>query len=769
MRGPLAAGNGKSEPDDGLRGPLIAPLLAETIVAVVFAGFCLVAFQFVLSVEQGLTPSLLLSVCYLLVLLSLQVFYFSRPTTRLQSPLTYAVIVVQACLVYLPMVQFGSAWIGLPSLLAGTILLVLPAALAWPAFAAIVVSVGWVLAALGGTTLDVAYNTVAIITVSLEVYGLTRLARLVTELHEARNELANTAVAHERLRFARDLHDLLGLSLSAIAPKGELALRLLHRHAERAKQELSEILDIARRALADVRSVARGYRELSLDDEMRTVESVLAASDVELRMAVNHGELPVRTRTLLATVLREGVTNVLRHSRATRCEIVLQRDNATAVLDIVNDGVVDNAAREPYAGSGINNLSQRAATSGGQLSARVDPDGRFRLHLSVPMSPPRSQTKGAGPVDVSGEDIPRDAIQPTNALIAVVFCGIFLIGGLKVPYVTQDPVTIAASVGYMVVVLLLQLFYVSRPDTRLDSRTSYAVLSAQAVLVYLPLLQFGADEWTSARGFLAGTVLLVLRPALAWVAFTAIMASVGLVTAVSTGLLVEVVFSMVGAVLSGLVVYGLTWMARTLAELRATRRKLAEVAVAEERLRFARDLHDLLGLSLSAITLKCQLAHRLVTSDPDRVARELAEILAIARKALADVRSVASGYRDLSLDEETRSAESLLVAADVDVRMDVHHGALPARVGTVLATVLREGVTNVLRHSSGEYCEITLRHRDDAVCLDIVNDGVVTDSALARYGSGIHNLADRVATLGGELTAGLDPDGRFRLRAWVPA
>jgi signal transduction histidine kinase len=86
-----------------------------------------------------------------------------------------------------------------------------------------------------------------------------------------------------------------------------------------------------------------------------------------------------------------------------------------------------------------------------------------------------------------------------------------------------------------------------------------------------------------------------------------------------------------------------------------------------------------------------------------------------------------------------------------------------------LATVLREGVTNVLRHSSGEHCEVTLRHQDGVVCLDIVNDGVVIDSALSRYGSGIHNLSDRVSKLGGELTAGLDPDGRFRLRAWVPA
>ena len=92
------------------------------------------------------------------------------------------------------------------------------------------------------------------------------------------------------------------------------------------------------------------------------------------------------------------------------------------------------------------------------------------------------------------------------------------------------------------------------------------------------------------------------------------------------------------------------------------------MAVAEERLRFARDLHDLLGLSLSAITLKSELTRRLLDTDPDRAAEELTEILGLARQALADVRSVASGYRELSLDNESRSARSVLAAADVEVR-----------------------------------------------------------------------------------------------------
>ncbi|MGH8938570.1 MAG: sensor histidine kinase, partial [Actinomycetes bacterium] len=222
--------------------------------------------------------------------------------------------------------------------------------------------------------------------------------------------------------------------------------------------------------------------------------------------------------------------------------------------------------------------------------------------------------------------------------------------------------------------------------------------------------------------------------------------------------------------ITGLVVYGLTRLSNLVTELHAARNELAEMAVAQERLRFARDLHDLLGYSLSAITLKSELTHRLLYKNPDKAQDELAEILDISRRALADVRSVARGYRELSLDAEAASARSVLVAADVDVRMDLDYGELPSRIGTVLATVLREGITNVLRHSKAEQCEISVRQSDGKVWLDIVNDGVpqaITPRA-QRGGSGIPNLSARVAALGGKLTTGLDPDGRFRLHAMAP-
>jgi two-component system sensor histidine kinase DesK len=245
-----------------------------------------------------------------------------------------------------------------------------------------------------GVLWDIAYTTESTIITGLVVYGLTRLSSLVTELHAARNELAKMAVAQERLRFARDLHDLLGYSLSAITLKSELTHRLMTKDQVRAQEELAEVLDISRQALADVRSVASGYRELSLDTEADAARSVLLAADVNVRMDLDYGELPVRVRTVLATILREGITNVLRHSKAEQCEITVRQADGQVWIDIVNDGASQaTAQRTPRGGSGIANLSARIAALDGTLSAGLDPDGRFRLHAQAPVTRARPSTR----------------------------------------------------------------------------------------------------------------------------------------------------------------------------------------------------------------------------------------------------------------------------------------------------------------------------------------------------------------------------------------
>ncbi|HEV2780408.1 MAG TPA: histidine kinase [Actinophytocola sp.] len=762
------AGSARRTGDDGDdrgedRGALIAPALARAIVAVVFSGFGLVALLFVQASGKSLGETALATV-YLAGLLGLQYFYFGRPGTNLRSPQAYAALAVQVCLGFLPLLQFGVAWVGQPAFVAGTVLLVFPPAVAWLGFAAVLVGGTLARFPFGPQPLDVVYGVLGGIVVGLYVYGLTRLARLITELHDARNELAATAVAHERLRFARDLHDLLGLSLSAIAPKGELALRLLQRNPERAKRELSEILGISRRTLADVRSVARVYREMSLDEETRSLESMLAASNVEFRMQLDHRGLSPQVRTMLAAVLRVGVADVLRHEEVRQCEISLRQQDDLVVLDIIHDGG-GSSSPESGARDGFDNLAVLVARAGGTLTVGSGSGWRFRLHVTLPVT---AGSPAEDEVAELTESVPRIATKLAGALVVAVLCGFAAQAVVRLVYETTAPGPVAVGLASLIPVLFLQLAYFSRPGVRLRPRASYALLAAQALLVYVPLLYIQVP-WTGLPGFLAGSALLALRPALGWTVFVAVVAATAWVQ-VSLGAFLarDIGFNLVLTVNNALVTFGLTWMARSVRQLRATRRELAEVAVAEERLRFARDVHDLLGLSLSAITLKSELAHRLIMVDQSRARTELAEVLAISRHALADVRSVASGYHELSLEEECRTTESLLAAADLDVRLDVDYGDLPSEVSTVLATVLREGVTNVLRHSKGERCEITIRRHGDTVHLHIVNDGVTEPPDNDNWGNGIRNLSDRLAALGGELSAGFEDGGRFGLRARVP-
>jgi len=363
----------------------LAPRLAKAIVVAVFGGFYLIAFLHILYLPKSVAH-VVLSAAYMIPLLWLQLFFFTRTTPR-PARLNYLALIAQAALVYLPLLQFKEAWVGQPGFLAGSALLALPPMLAWGVFGMVVASMAVTQALFTGDPVDIAYTTVSTMITGLVVYALTRLASLIVELHAARTELAQMAVAQERLRFARDLHDLLGYSLSAITLKSELTHRLVTTQPAKAQEELSEVLDISRRALADVRSVATGYRELSLEAEAQSARSVLIDAEVDVQLDLEYGELPVQLRTVLATVVREGVTNVLRHSKAEWCQIAVRQENGHVRLDIVNDGVPQIPAEPtPSGGSGIGNLSARVAALDGTLTAGVDPDGRFRMQATVPVT-----------------------------------------------------------------------------------------------------------------------------------------------------------------------------------------------------------------------------------------------------------------------------------------------------------------------------------------------------------------------------------------------
>jgi two-component system sensor histidine kinase DesK len=227
----------------------------------------------------------------------------------------------------------------------------------------------------------------------------------------------------------------------------------------------------------------------------------------------------------------------------------------------------------------------------------------------------------------------------------------------------------------------------------------------------------------------------------------------------------------------GLDMMGLARMGRAIRELYLARRERARLAVAEERLRVARDLHDLLGHTLSMIALKSELARRLVAQDPERAAQEIAEVEGVARQTLREVREAVAGYRQPTLQSELEGARQLLEAAGIPYQAEETALTLPGALDATLAWVVREGVTNVVRHSRARRCRIQVTQATGWVRAKVTNDdrrSAKQELALRTPpvpGSGLAGLAERVMALGGHLEAGpllVDGSPGFCLQVELP-
>ncbi|TKA06343.1 sensor histidine kinase [Actinacidiphila oryziradicis] len=201
-------------------------------------------------------------------------------------------------------------------------------------------------------------------------------------------------------------------------------------------------------------------------------------------------------------------------------------------------------------------------------------------------------------------------------------------------------------------------------------------------------------------------------------------------------------------------------------ELRQAREDLARLAVTEERLRFARDLHDLLGHTLSTISLKSQLARRLAAADPE-LSAEIADIESVTQQALVEIRQAVTGYRQTSLADELDTARAALAAAGIEVYAHIAGTPLPALADGLLGWVVREAATNVLRHSQAHICRIRLTRQRDIVMLDIRDDGIGLKEG-AGAGNGLTGLAERLTAAGGTIDTGTAPGKGFGLTVRLP-
>ncbi|MFI7000005.1 sensor histidine kinase [Nocardia sp. NPDC050175] len=241
--------------------------------------------------------------------------------------------------------------------------------------------VPWLAGAPGGSIFGWSSGTASAVLVTAVIL---RLFVVIGLLGEAREELAHAAVARERLRFSRDLHDLLGHTLSIMVVKAQAVRRIAERDPTVAIAQAVDIENIGRDALTEVRQAVTGYRGRGLSAELDA--ACIALSDAEIEFIVRRRcpPLPPEPDALLGWAVREGVTNVIRHSGAHTCDITLRRQGDDAVLEIRDDGRPELPPRP--GGHGLNGLRERISVARGTVEAGRSPGGGFTVTVTVPLT-----------------------------------------------------------------------------------------------------------------------------------------------------------------------------------------------------------------------------------------------------------------------------------------------------------------------------------------------------------------------------------------------
>jgi two-component system sensor histidine kinase DesK len=275
----------------------------------------------------------------------------------------------------------------------------LPAPFAWPVVVLCVAAILGLPRLIDGWQANTGL-AISVFVAGLAVWGVVQVIQRNAQLAAAHAEIARLAVADERNRFARDLHDLLGHSLTVVSVKAELAGRLVRIAPERAEEEMADVQRLAREALTDVRAAVSGYRGASLDAELAAARTALDSAGIEADLPRSGAAVPPQRQELFAWAVREAVTNVVRHSEAKHCRIELTPTSVTVVDDGHGPSSSDHHVRgvggrrpptpsqiEPdpiTAGHGLAGLRERAHAAGGTLTVARAPDGGFLLSVAVP-------------------------------------------------------------------------------------------------------------------------------------------------------------------------------------------------------------------------------------------------------------------------------------------------------------------------------------------------------------------------------------------------
>jgi len=353
---------------------------------------------------------------------------------------------------------------------------------------------------------------------------------------------------------------------------------------------------------------------------------------------------------------------------------------------------------------------------------------------------------------------------------ALIYLGIpayFVVVGFSLRDLTRSHSVPVAAVAWMAVALFSAVFVwlaLTERETRPAGRMAVPIVVLGVLAIALALLGSTSAVYLIVVAAMAGDCLdapvavAVILAATAGVFAYSVLAGLGPQQTVTQSLLPLVV---------GLLSLGAERLAETNRQLIAVREELADVAVIKERLRFGRDLHDLLGHSLTVIRAKSELASRLASIDPLRAGQEMTEVEAVARQSLAEVREAVSGYRRLSLAAEIANARSALGAAGIAAEVAMGGLEIAAEQDAALGWVLREAITNVVRHSGARRCRVEATCDDRDVRLEVADDGpgLMPD---APAGNGLAGVRERLAAVGGRLELLSAPGGGLRLVARVP-
>ncbi|MEU6430439.1 histidine kinase [Microbispora sp. NPDC046973] len=371
-----------------------SPRLARRVLLAVLVIQCLLVLKILAYVRPGDWPAFALAAVLLVVIVILQMLPQSR-----------AVLVAQSLLILLPLPVVPDAWDRLLSVFTGKLLLNVRPPRSW-AIVGVVLGghLAWFLHRIDRNYLFIDDLPAALanfgghIMIMWLVYCLGRLSGLLTVLERTRHELAEAAVRRERARIAGDLHDILGYSLSAVALKGEVAEHLLGADPARARTQIASLGSLVDRALVELGSITGDRVELRLGVEIDAAREVLADAGIEAVVRVETGPLPSAVDTALATVLREGVTNVLRHSQARTCEIAVSGTAGGVRLRLVNDGaaVREGSERPERRGTGLDSI---AARTSGRVTAGHRAEDSFEVLAEFPApAEPGGGTEGFHPV-----------------------------------------------------------------------------------------------------------------------------------------------------------------------------------------------------------------------------------------------------------------------------------------------------------------------------------------------------------------------------------